>query len=73
MITEKIDKYLTEKTFKAPNFNKIEDAAGFFAWGYSDAAKVSGLRPLTNPKTIGDVIFWLNMAAQGWELIGKNK
>ena len=72
MITEKIDKYLTEK-IKAPNFNKVEDADGFFAWSCSDAAKVGGLRPLSNPKTIGDVIFWLNMAAQSWELIGRKK
>lgn len=72
MITEKIDKYLTEK-IKASNFNKTENADGFFAWSCKDAAKISGLRDLSNPKTIGDVIFWLNMAAQGWELIGRNK
>ena len=73
MIDKLLEKYrLDEKRFplKAVNFNKIPDADGFWDWDYKDAMKVSGIRDL-RPKRIGDIIFWLNMAVQGWEL--KNK
>lgn len=66
MITEKIDKYLTEKRFKAMDLNKIKNSDGFWDWGYEEAKLAAGLRSL-NPKKMSDIIFWLNMASDIWE------
>ena len=49
---------------EAEDFNKVEDADGFWAWSILDAKK-QGLR--LSPESIGDVIFFLNMAAAAWE------
>jgi len=62
-----INKYLTESRFpkRAADYNKVKDVDGFWNWNVQDARKASGLREL-NPKTIADIIMWLNMAAEGW-------
>ena len=73
MINKLLEKYkLDEKRFpsRAEDFNKVPNADGFWDWDVSDAAKVSGIRDL-KPKKIADILFWLNMVVQGWEL--KNK
>jgi hypothetical protein len=49
---------------EAEDFNNVEDADGFWAWSIQDAKK-QGLR--LSPESIGDVIFFLNMAAAAWE------
>lgn len=61
-------KYLIESRFppKAMDYNKVPNADDFWDWRITDVNKAGALR--FNPKTIGDIIFWLNMAAQTWEM-----
>ena len=57
---------------QAENFNKIKDPDGFWEWDVNEAAKMSGIKRLTGFGDIGDMIFWLNMAAASWERILKS-
>lgn len=70
MNIEKINKYLSEARFpkKALDYNKVENPDGFWDWNVQDAKKYSGLRDL-KPKTIADIIMWLNMAVSGWDRV----
>jgi hypothetical protein len=63
-----MNKYLAESRFpkKAIDYNKIKNVDSFWDWNITDAKKAGGLRDL-QPKTIADIIMWLNMAAGGWE------
>ena len=53
---------------KAMDYNKVPDTDGFWAQSIGDAKRRNGLR--FAPKEIGDLIMFLNMAAQGWKRIG---
>lgn len=50
---------------KAMDYNKVPDPDGFWDWTVNDANRAAGIRLAT--KNVGDLIFWLNMAASRWE------
>ena len=50
---------------KAFDLNKLEDRDGFWDLDIKDAKRLNGLR--FNPSNMGDIIFFLNMVAAGWE------
>jgi len=52
---------------KAVDLNRLPDTDGFWKADVRTMSSVAGLRPLSNPKKVADVIFWLNMAAMAWE------
>lgn len=52
---------------KAMDFNKVDDADAFWGADVEKLSRAAALRPLKSPKEVGDVIFWLNMAASAWE------
>ena len=52
---------------RAVDVNRLKNTDGFWGWDLREAAKMSGVRGLSSAKTIGDVIFQLNMMAVMWE------
>jgi len=64
-----VRKILARFPSKAMDFNKVKDPDGFWKWDIDDASTMSGTR--FNPKDVGDIVFWLNMAAMNWERIMK--
>jgi hypothetical protein len=56
---------------EAEDFNKVKNPDGFWAWTVAEAERKGGLR--LSPDTMGDVIFFLNMAADVWERQSKGK
>ena len=52
---------------KAVDFNRLSDTDGFWGADVKDISKAGGVRPLSNPKKVSEVIFWLNMVAMAWE------
>jgi hypothetical protein len=51
---------------RAIDYNKLEDADGFWGWNVEQAARAAGLINLHGPKRIADLILWLNMASLAW-------
>lgn len=51
---------------KAVDLNKLKDTDGFWKWKLNEAEKEAAIK-LKNPKDMGDLIFFLNMAALAWE------
>ena len=56
---------------EAEDFNKVQDPDGFWAWTVAEAQRAGSIRLAT--ETIGDVILFLNMAADAWERQSKVK
>jgi len=52
---------------KAVDVNRLKDTDGFWKAKNTDISRAGGVQPLTNPKDVADVIFWLNMVAMAWE------
>ena len=50
---------------KAYPFNKLDDTEGFWKLSIEDAKRLNALS--FRPKDMGDLIFFLNMAADGWQ------
>jgi len=50
---------------KAVDANKLPDPDGFWNLKVRDAERLNAIR-LGQPKDMGDIIFFLNMAAEGW-------
>ena len=56
---------------KAMDVNKLPDTDGFWDWDIKEANRMTGMS--LRPKTVGDVIFWLNMVGGAWEKQAKKK
>lgn len=70
VIETMVEEILAEMRYppKAIDYNNVSNADGFWGWGLKSAAKSAGLREIPPPfKAIGDVILWLNKAAEAWE------
>jgi len=53
---------------KAMDFNRLQDSDGFWNLAVGDAQRLNAIRLKVDRKTnMGDLIFFLNMAAMGWE------
>lgn len=53
---------------RAMDFNKLKDTEGFWKLTVQDAQRQNAIRLRVDGKTdMGDLIFFLNMAAIGWE------
>ena len=52
---------------KALDFNRLKDSDGFWDLSVGDAQRLNAIRLKVDGKTnMGDIIFFLNMAADGW-------
>lgn len=51
---------------QAVDLNKLPNKEGLWDLPVADANRMTGAS-LRNPKTIGDIIFYLNMVAMRWE------
>ncbi len=54
---------------RAADYNKVTDSADFWTLSVRDAERLFNIR--LAPKEIGDLIFFLNMAASEWENMKK--
>lgn len=53
---------------KAMDFNRLQDSDGFWKLTVGDAERLNAIRLKVDRKMdMGDLIFFLNMAAIGWE------
>ncbi len=75
VVEQMVEEIMNEMHYppKALDYNKVRDPDGFWGWSLKKAADSAGLKDINPPfKHIGDLILWLNVAAQEWERYAKS-